>query len=821
MSKQTHRNLTSAMDSTAEADIQKKLAAAERKIADLEVRLAESQDGRLMTGMIGRDSTERKQAEAEIRHLSTFPQWNPNPVIEVNRDGQVIYANAAVQTVLARSGLTDPRSFLPADIETLLSDDSGEEIRQFYREVAIGKQIFGESIYFTPDFDSVRLYATDVTAQRQAEDALRESEARFRLVLKNAPVTVSAQDKNLRFIWAYNQHTVRPEGVIGKTDTDLFPPETADRLTAIKRQVLETGMELRDQFWLVSGGQRIFLELYLEPLRDQAGQIIGVGVASVDLTEIKRAEEALLQAQTELEERVQLRTRELLHTNEQLRVEVDERRRVEESLRQANAYNRSLLEASLDPLVTITQDGKIGDVNQATEAVTGCRREELVDTDFHEYFTDPEKARAGYRQVFETGTVRDYELEILHKDGHITPVLYNASIYRDEAGNITGIFAAARDISERKQSEKQLQLLTTALESAANGVFITNRKGDIIWSNPALAHMTGYSSQEMIGQNPRMLKSGSHDEAYYQRMWEAILSGQVWRGELTNRRKDGSLYTEEQTITPVRDKAGNITHFIAIKQDITDRKRVEQALEEERQQLIQSEKFTAMGRLLASITHELNNPLQTIKNCLFLCQSDLPPYSPVIEFLNMATSETERLANLVAQLREVYRPRQAGQTTPVQIPALLSDVHKLLGTHIRDRHVQWIQDTANNVDLSRLIVNGNADQIKQVFLNIGMNAIEAILPEGGKLMVDIMLSKDDRQVGVKFQDTGPGIPAEEIPKIFEPFHTTKSKGLGLGLPICYDILQRHNGNITVESQPGQGAVFTVWLPLIDPVSSNA
>jgi PAS domain S-box-containing protein len=144
--------------------------------------------------------------------------------------------------------------------------------------------------------------------------------------------------------------------------------------------------------------------------------------------------------------------------------DITERKRAEELLRLANAYNRSLIEASLDPLVTIGPDGKITDVNAATEKVTGYSRDELIGKDFLDYFTEPEKARVGYQQVFREGFVRDYSLEIRHQDGHLTPVLYNASIYRDEAGRVIGVFAAARDITDRKRAEEEVRTLNTELE---------------------------------------------------------------------------------------------------------------------------------------------------------------------------------------------------------------------------------------------------------------------------------------------------------------------------------------------------------------------
>ncbi len=173
---------------------------------------------------------------------------------------------------------------------------------------------------------------------------------------------------------------------------------------------------------------------------------------------LKQGQEELQRAAEELEHRVTERTGELSRSNEQLKKEIAERTKAEKSLHFANAYNRSLIEASLDPLVTIGPDGKITDVNAATEKVTGYPRGDLIGSDFCDYFTAPEKAKEGYQRVFQTGQVRDYPLEIKHVDGRITPVLYNASVYRDETGNISGVFAAARDITDRLKSEEETRL---------------------------------------------------------------------------------------------------------------------------------------------------------------------------------------------------------------------------------------------------------------------------------------------------------------------------------------------------------------------------
>ena len=174
----------------------------------------------------------------------------------------------------------------------------------------------------------------------------------------------------------------------------------------------------------------------------------------------------------------------------EINTDVTERKRAEEALRRASAYNRRLLEASLDPLVTIGTDGKITDVNEATEAATGYPRAELIGKDFTDYFTEPEEAREGYRRVFREGLVRDYPLEIRHRDGRVTPVVYNASVYRDEAGQVIGVFAAARDITAQKRAEAELRQMLRLIDLAPDAIFIRGRDGTIRSWNRALSKCT-------------------------------------------------------------------------------------------------------------------------------------------------------------------------------------------------------------------------------------------------------------------------------------------------------------------------------------------
>ena len=196
-----------------------------------------------------------------------------------------------------------------------------------------------------------------------------------------------------------------------------------------------------------------------------------------------------------------------------------------------------------------------------------------------------------------------------------------------------------------------------------------------------------------------------------------------------------------------------------------------------RAQLIQAGKLSPMGRMVASVAHEFNNPLQTIKNCLFLIQQDVAPDTQGNQFIDMAVSEVQRLSNLVAQLRAVYRLGATDQTQVVELSQVLDQVHSLVAPHLTKNQVRWEYTPLP----SPLMVKGIPDQLKQVFLNLSLNASDAMQAKVGTLTVSTCVTADGRQAGVAFRDTGPGIDPRDLPNLFDPFFSTKESGMGLGL----------------------------------------
>ena len=265
--------------------------------------------------------------------------------------------------------------------------------------------------------------------------------------------------------------------------------------------------------------------------------------------------------------------------------DITERKAAEEALRLASAYNRSLIEASLDPLVTIDPEGRISDANAATEQATGYTREQLAGTDFSNYFTEPEKARSGYRKAFHQGFVRDYELKIRNRNGEITPVLYNASVYRDDTGNVIGVFAAARDIAKQKRAEEARSRLAAIVESSDDAIISKDLDGTITSWNEGAERLYGYSAAEVLGRPVSILTlPNQQDEisVFMRRMGEGI---RIEHYETQRVKKDGQTINVSLTLSPVKNHRGEIIGVSAIARDISAQKRAEEAVREERQRL--------------------------------------------------------------------------------------------------------------------------------------------------------------------------------------------------------------------------------------------
>ncbi len=372
-----------------------------------------------------------------------------------------------------------------------------------------------------------------------------------------------------------------------------------------------------------------------------------------------------------------------------------------------------------------------------------------------------------------------------------------------------------QDVTERLKAEKEQQLLATVIEHTRDSIVVTDVEGNIEYVNPAFTRITGYSRDEALGRNQRLLNSGEYTPAFYEEMWATLKRGTVWEGRLKSRKKDGSSYTERASISPVRDATGAITHFVAVKCDISHEVTLEI-------QLQQAQKMEAIGTLAGGIAHDFNNILGAIIGFTDISLMQSQADSPIYKNLRNIRKAGLRAADLVRQILTFSRQASGNRKIPVAIVPLLKESLKLLRASL-PATIEIIQ----HINVPEASVLADPVQIRQVIMNLCTNSFQAMREHGGVLTVTL----DRLPVGqgpgaavlaggpgieLKVEDTGPGMSPKIIDRIFEPFFTTKEPGLatGLGLSVVHGIVHDLGGEITVESDKNR-TCFRITLPSIE------
>ena len=476
----------------------------------------------------------------------------------------------------------------------------------------------------------------------------------------------------------------------------------------------------------------------------------------------------------------------------------------------------------------LTPDGRLifSGANRAADGILGVDNDRFIGKTIAEAFPPLAEREVPERYGLTASTGVPWHTEqITYQDDQIGGA-FEVYAFQTSPGRMT---AAFWDVTERKRAEEAHMRLATAIEQSAESVVITNTDGTILYVNPAFERITGYSREEVTGQNPRILQSGKQDAAFYQELWAILRSGNVWHGRFINKRQDGTLYTEDATISPIRDERGAIVNYVAVKRDVTS----ELDLEERYRQ---SQKMEAIGRLAGGVAHDFNNLLTAIQGYTSLLLDGFAvdstqgwPSGPTIRAdLGEVLKATERASALARQLlafgrKQVLRPRI------LNLNETLAGVEKMLRRLIGE-----------DIELSSILdpklghVRADPGQIEQVILNLSVNARDA-MPRGGRLTFEtanVVLDESYTRMhpGVTpgayarlvVSDTGVGMTEEVKSHLFEPFFTTKEegKGTGLGLATAWGIIDGSGGHIEVYSELGIGTAFKIYLPHVDEVHED-
>jgi len=659
----------------------------------------------------------------------------------------------------------------------------------------------------------------EIDERMAIERALRESEARYRSLVNNMKEVVFQTDGEGRWTFLNPSWSLitgyHLEDSLGRPAFEFMldddRPLSAELFDCLRNGTHEfCHKELR--FRTVDGRAR-WLEMFARAMRDPNRQLVATSGTLRDVTDL---------------------------------------RIVERALRDSKEFLDRIVNSVGDPLFVKDRQHRLAVVNDSMCSFMGKDRSELLGKSDYDILSKAEADAVWSKdeEVFLSGIESTNEETMTDALGTVRTVMTKKNLYQDDKGQefLVGIIRDVtvlkqaereirqlneelerrvavrtyelqttnkellREIGERKRIEAELRKLTRAIEQSPISVVITDIHGNIEYVNPKFVEVTGYAPEEVLGKNPRVLKSGRLSAEMYKDMWRTILSGQEWRGEFQNKKKNGEIFWEQATISPIKDVKGQLTHFIAAKEDITERKAIEA-------QFRRTQRLEIIGTLAGGIAHDLNNVLAPILMGIQILRLKVHDDKGK-QIISTIEASANRGADIVKQVLTFARGSE-GERSVLQVKHLLREVEEIahetfprsikIGTHIpKDL---WV-------------VNGDATQLHQVFMNLCVNARDA-MPDGGSLTITAEnIQIDDRfaslHVGAKkgahviiiVADTGMGITPEVMEKIFDPFFTTKDigKGTGLGLPTVQTIVRSHGGFVTVYSEVGKGTQFKVYLP---------
>ncbi len=897
---------------------------------DVEITAANiTWEGRRAQIVVANDITERKRADEalseERRLLRALIDNMPDYIYVKDAAGRFVVANRGVAALMGFKnpdellGKTD-FDFFPKELASgYFSDEqalvrSGEPVmNEEERTVDAQKRAKWTSTSKVPlrnqqgEVTGIIGIGRDITRRKQAEDALRAEQELLRTLIDTLPDRIYVKDAKSRWLVANRAladlvGAKNPEDMLGKTDFDFFPKELASAFFADEQAILQSGEALvnREERSVDAQGNPKWTSTSKVPWRDELGGVIGIMGVGRDITRRRIVEEELRETNQALKALVDASPaaivrvgrdsnitlwssaaermfgwsekevlgkpvpsvpawhlptyralREKVFAGEsvsnheagavrkdgsafdvivsmaplrdaagEIRGAIDialdiSRRKAAEAQLHLHA---AALESAANSIVISDKSRHILWANPAFTALTGYSLEEAVGQTF-DIFNSGKHPQEFFEQLWETaanGQVWHGEIINRRKDGVLYTEEQTVTPVRNEAGEITHFVTIQQDVTERKRTEAEHVRLITAIEQLAEAVVITNTSGEIEYVNPAFTNITGYSQDEVLGQNPKLLKSGKQDSALYKQLWETILKGQPWHGELINKRKDGTLYTEEMAIAPVRDARGAVAHFVAIQQDVTSRKSLEG-------QLQQAQKMESIGRLAGGVAHDFNNLLSVI-----IGYSDVLVGHPGLDLRAQKQIEEikkagDRAAGLTRQLLAFSR-QQVLELKVLKINSIIVETEKMLKRLIGE-DIQFQTKLAPDMGSVRV----DPGQVEQILMNLVVNARDA-MPNGGKLLIETREVELDEEyarfhapcvpgwyVALSVTDTGTGMDPNTLAHIFEPFFTTKEigKGTGLGLSTVYGIVKQSGGYVWAYSEPGQGTAFKIYLPRVD------
>lgn len=786
----------------------------------LDATLTRTTDGAPQYRIVyAQDVSERKRADAELqaseKRFHDIAMASADWIWEMDTSGRYTFVSKGVVGVLGYTQkelygqkLSDLIPPTDADYFSSLQSDVLQQCMPFRDLERVQRHKDGSLRHIcssgTPIFDSkgewcgYRGLDRDITVSKLAEQALRESEARFRMLFENASVAILLHDSRSGMVQEANPKALAQYGCATlaeflEFDSWLEPPYSRNDALALVQKTAREGSQRFEWQSRNGEGRRFWLEVLLQPMR--VGQELQVLAIAIDITARKQAEA---------------------------------------ELRASEARYRDMFEANPHPMwVFDRQTLAFLAVNDAAIEHYGYSREEFLGMGIRDIRPPGEEARLDQ-------AVKNLPDQVAHagvwphrrKDG--STILVDISVHRLDFAGRDAVVVLGTDVTERLKSEAQLRQLSMVVEQSPESIVITALDGSIEYVNEACVRSSGYEREVLLGQNPRLLQSGRTAQGVYRELWSTLQAGGTWRGEFYNRRKTGEEYVEQAIVSPIRQPDGRVSHYLAIKSDITETIRMNLELDGYRLHLedlvrqrtaeltaarVQAEMASqAKSEFLANMSHEIRTPMNAILGLTHLLRKELnqPRQLGRLDKISVAAHHLLTVINDILDFSKIEAGRLELESIDFSLQNVVAEVHDLLAEQARVKGLAFSTDCRAAPD--GLV--GDPTRLRQALLNYMNNAIK-FTSQGGVALTVIPEEQRDGQIHLRFevQDTGCGIEAAKLPELFQAFRqadgstTRRYGGTGLGLAITSRLAQLMNGAAGVRSEPGKGSVFwfTGWF----------
>ena len=488
---------------------------------------------------------------------------------------------------------------------------------------------------------------------------------------------------------------------------------------------------------------------------------------------------------------------------------------------------RLLAENSGDVIFTLDKDLKFSYSSPAIKHLRGYEPEELLSRHISEILTPESYSKAeGITEDYslslsdierEITPERILELEMTRRDGSTVWTEVKTTLIFDENGAVSGIVGVARDITDRRRAMEELRKLSRAVDQSPESIIITNTLGDIEFCNPAVSEVTGYTREELLGRNSRIFKSGHTSKEEYKFIWDTIASGSIWSGEFRNKKKSGELYWESVSITPVSGNSGNITHYLAIKKDITDQKRLMAELIEAKERAQESDRLKSA--FLANMSHEIRTPMNGIMGFAELLKEPNLTGEEQQGYIRIIEKSGTRMLNIINDIISISKIEAGLAVVNIMEININEQIENIYDSFKPDADAKGVSISINNyLPLNEAVIRTDKDKFSGILMSLVKNAIK--YSENGNVEVGYVLRNDSGSKYLEFfvKDDGIGIPADRLDEVFKRFiqadiyDKMAYQGAGLGLAISKAYVEMLGGRIWAESEEGKGSVFYFTLP---------